>query len=72
MPDLKTPMQGFSSGLESLQRNIHYLLKALKSSEGTSDAAFFEKIDESMDVIILLQSTCTFMNMAINRSLDFR
>ena len=70
--DLKTPMQGFSSGLESLKSLVISLLTLSNSLQTKTEITTQDKIDESLDVITLLQSTCTFMNMAINRSLDFR
>ena len=62
--DLKTPMQGFSSGIENLS--------VILNRPHEKDEVHVIDLVEALEVLSFMRSTCSFMNMGINRSLDYR
>jgi signal transduction histidine kinase len=66
--DLRTPLQAFQSEIELLHDHVKEAAAAADSSSGISSS---DRLRTQLRSIKQLRRICNFMNMTINRSIDF-
>ncbi len=64
--DLKTPMQTILSGIE----HLNFMLASLEHSNTSNSLRASTSFENAFETLDLMETTCTFMSMSINQSLD--